>query len=123
MSPTHTFPEPNMGSPTAPGRTLFISALIAAASLALVIAEQRGFRIFDESLRGSSAANTAIPSPMEFLVLVGAISSGVVAGLVCALTSVGWIIHRLSRAPDATSGGGTASVEDECAVHNVSYHQ
>lgn len=122
MITTPAFPESVIESPSAPVRTFFIRATVVAASGALCVAELNGFRIFDESLRGSHAAATAIPSPMEFLALVGAISSGIVAGIVCALTCVGWLIRRLHHANDESFGIDAACMGDECAAHNISCH-
>ena len=124
MISTPTLQESTMELPQpASGRIFFVSAAIAAACVALVIAEQQGFRIFDDSLRGDNAATTAIPSPMEFLALVGATSVGVVAGIVCALTSIRYLIYRLRHSPGPALADGAAAVEDECAMHNISCRQ
>lgn len=94
QGPTETLADQQPAS----GSTAWISAAIFAACLALYIAEQNGFRIFDENVRSMQAGEAGVPSPLEVLTLLGTTSLGVCAGLVSLISSIAWIVRRLRSA-------------------------
>jgi hypothetical protein len=91
------------------GRTAWISAAVFAACLALYIAEQHGFRIFDESVHTMQAAEAGVPSPLEILTLLGTTSLGVCAGLVSLISCITWLVRRVRHATGHDYTGATTT--------------
>ena len=119
MTSPHASRNSAMEPHAAPVRILCLSAAVAATSLALCIAEQHGFRIFDESLRDSAAAIPAILSPLEVLTLLGIISFGVIAAVVSIVTSVTWLVRHLRQLSDAATGPACPQGETGSPAQNA----
>lgn len=93
--------ETNLGQETQNVRSIWISAAVSAACFALYIAEEHGFRIFEESVRNIQTSEAVVPSPMEILTVLGITSLGVCAGLVAMISLVVWFVQQARNARDA----------------------
>jgi hypothetical protein len=121
MKAQHGITDTANGSQSSNSRTFWISSGIFAACLALYIAELHGFRVFDESVRGTVAfGEPVIPSPLEIVTLLGAIAIGVSSGLISVVSSIIWLVRHL-RHEIASIREGYESTPANCPVQqNVS---
>ena len=97
--------ETNAEQPVESARTIWTSAAVSAACFALYFAEERGFRIFEQSVQTFQSLEEAVPSPIEILTVLGATSLGVCAGLVALISSVMWLVRHTRQANGAAQGG------------------
>ncbi len=102
----------NAEQPAEPAKTIWISAAVSAACFSLYFAEERGFRIFEQSVQAFQNLEEAVPSPIEILTVLGVTSLGVCAGLVALISGVAWIVRHMRQTNGASvqgSFGGAAA--------------
>lgn len=118
MNSQHEPTENTTSSPAANIRTLCSSAAVSVACFALYFAEDHGFRIFEESMHGTSGVEFNVPSPLEVLTLLGVTSVGVCAGLVAAI-SLGALLIRLVRHLRIAAAEDAAAMAEDRAHHGT----
>jgi hypothetical protein len=97
MKTQHESVETAVGSRTSNGGNVWISAAIFAVCIAFYVAEQHGYRIFDDNVRDMRSVETVVPSPLEILALLGITSVGVFAGLVSLIACVTRIVRFIQQ--------------------------
>ncbi len=110
--------EPALSSPKEDIRTLCVSAAVSAACFALYFAEDHGFRLFEESVRGGASAEMTVPSPLEVLTVLGVTSVGVCAALIAAI-SFGGLVVRLVRQLRISLREEAAAIADDRVHHGA----